>query len=282
METKTALQVHHESYCDEMLRITAEVGYKYVSIAFGSGVTLQPVDWADEIVRIKKLLDSLGLVCVMTHAPYYDLRISAEITNENMERALLRCVEATAMLGAEIAAIHPRGYYAGGVEQTEKSYEINVKNIAPLVKKAGICGCLIGIENLPTFPGWDMTFYSNIPQEHKRLIDSLSRDSVCGVWDFGHSFLANEDPSAALKLLGSRIRGTHVHDNNRKNDDHLPPYFGSINWKTEIEALKQTGYTGYLTMELEYQSRINERDFIREYFKTAHDNCNKLSAMLCD
>ncbi len=282
MEAKVAIQIQHDNFCNEMLKTAAECGYKYISMGFGSSKCFNSDDWSDEIISIKKLLRSLGLVCVMAHAPYYDLRISAEILDETMEKALLRCVEATAMLGAEIVAIHPRGCYINGVEQTEKSYEINVKNIAPLAKKAGNYGCLIGIENLPVFPGWDMTFYSNFPEEHKRLIDSFSPDSVCGVWDFGHSFLANEDPAAALKLLGSRIRGTHVHDNHCKNDDHLPPGFGLIDWKTEIAALKQTGYSGYLTMELDYQPRISETDYIREFFKAAYDNCRELSKMLCD
>ena len=94
-----------------MLEISAKNGFQYVSMGFGSSKCFHHDDWAEETVKIKTALDALGLRCVMTHAPYYDLRISADFLDDAMETALLRCVKATSMLGGEIMAIHPRGYY---------------------------------------------------------------------------------------------------------------------------------------------------------------------------
>lgn len=266
---KTALQIQAHFFCPEMLEIAAEAGFRYIAMGFGSSRCFHEDGWEKEIETLSRAIERNGLACVMTHAPYYDLRISAEITDDAMETALLRCTEATAALGAEIMAIHPRGFYRDGKEDTEQSYYWNRKNLTPLVEMAKRCGCKIGIENLPTFPGWDMTFYSNFPDEHLRLIDSFDPSAVCGVWDFGHSYLANSDPSAVLRRFRGKIGGTHVHDNHRNNDEHLIPFDGTIDWRSEMAALADTGFDGYLTMELEYEPLTRDRAQILAYAEKA-------------
>lgn len=282
MSGKIALQIQHHYCCDEMLTAAAECGFKYISLGFGSSRHFERSAYMGEIVRLRKLLDSLGLTCVMTHAPYYDLRISAEILDPDMEDALLRCVEATSMLGAEIMAVHPRACYENGKENVKASFSANVKNFLPLVKYASVCGVKIGIENLPVFPGWDLTFFSNFPESHKDLIDYYASDNVCGVWDFGHSHLANGRESASvLKKFGNRIQGTHVHDNMGDNDSHLTPFMGNIDWSSEMSALSSFRYSGYLTMELDYSEELARNyNEVRSFIRNAYVACSRLDNML--
>ncbi|MBQ8401067.1 MAG: sugar phosphate isomerase/epimerase [Clostridia bacterium] len=293
MAPKVALQIQHDRYWRNMLRIVAENGFRYVSMGFGSSKCFHRDDWQTEIGRIREELARNNLRCVMTHAPYYDLRISAEVLDEAMETALLRCVKATAMLGGEIMAVHPRGYYrnadgseapdgfyGNGIEIPEESCRRNIQNLLPLAEEAKRCGCRVGIENLPVFPGWTMTFCSNFPDIHKRIIDAFDPDAVCGIWDFGHSYLANEDPAAVLASFGGRIRGTHVHDNNHRGDHHWTPFFGTIDWKSEMAALGGNGYEGYLTMELEYDRLAEDPENINDFARTAYRNVCRLYDML--
>lgn len=272
MDRKVALQIRWEEDWRAMLPYTAENGFKYVSMAFGDGINFFENDWEDEIREMKEMLDSLGLVCIMTHAPYYNLLISVEILDEKMELALMRCMKATVMLGADLMAVHPRAWLRNELEDVGKSYFYNMQNLLPLVKEAERLGCRIGIENLPTYPNWAATFYSNFPEEHKRLIDDFNSPAVCGVWDFGHAHLATEDQAAAIAVLGSRIKGTHVHDNFRKVDDHLPPTEGEIDWKVMMQALKATGFDGYLTLEVHYYDWLKQgteaiRDRVRHLYE---------------
>ena len=292
MERKVALQIQHDANWRNMLEISAANGFRYVALGFGSSKCFHSEDWAEEIQNIRSVLDTLGLRCVMTHAPYYDLRISADFLDDAMEKALLRCVRATSMLGSDIMAIHPRGYYrteepvpengfyANGVEQPEESFRWNVKNLLPLVEEAVRCGCRVGIENLPVFPGWAMTFCSNFPEIHRRLIDAFDPAGVCGVWDFGHSYLTNKDSAAVLASFGKRICGTHVHDNDRTGDQHLTPLTGTIDWQAEMAALSGNGYCGYLTMELVYEHLYDDFAALNACVKTAYENCCRLDAML--
>ena len=183
-----------------------------------------------------------------------------------------KCGPVIRVLGADLMAVHPRAWLRNELEDVEKSYFYNMQNLLPLVKEAERLGCRIGIENLPTYPNWAVTFYSNFPEEHKRLIDDFNSPAVCGVWDFGHAHLATEDQAAAIAVLGSRIKGTHVHDNFRKVDDHLPPTEGEIDWKVMMQALKATGFDGYLTLEVHYYDWLKQgpeaiRDRVRHLYE---------------
>ncbi|MBQ3176434.1 MAG: sugar phosphate isomerase/epimerase [Clostridia bacterium] len=292
MERKVALQIQHDGKWEQMLEISADCGFRYVSMGFGSSKCFHRDDWQAETEKIRTKLDTLGLRCVMTHAPYYDLRISADFLDEAMETALLRCVKATSILGGEIMAIHPRGYYrdegpvpengfyGNGKEVPEESYAHNIKNLRPLVEEAIRCGCRVGVENLPVFPGWAMTFCSHDLVIHKRLIDDLDPAGVCGVWDFGHAYLTHADSAAVLAAFGNRICGTHVHDNDKKGDHHWTPFSGTINWQAEMAALAGNGYAGYLTMELVYDHLYTDTPALREFVRTAYENCCKLEDMM--
>jgi len=292
MDKKVALQIQHDRNWQKMLEISAKNGFQYVSMGFGSSKCFHHDDWAEKTVKIKTALDALGLRCVMTHAPYYDLRISADFLDDAMETALLRCVKATSMLGGEIMAIHPRGYYrdegpvpengfyGNGKEIPEESFRYNVQNLTPLVEEAIRCGCRVGVENLPVFPGWAMTFCSNFPDIHRRLIDALDPAGVCGVWDFGHSYLANADSAAVLASFGSRICGTHVHDNDHTGDHHWTPLTGTIDWPAEMAALAGNGYGGYLTMELVYEHLYEDDTALNAFVRTAYENCCRLDDMM--
>ena len=292
MERKVALQIQHDNKWEQMLEISAKSGFRYVSMGFGSSKCFHNSDWETEIQKIRGKLDSLGLRCVMTHAPYYDLRISADFLDDAMETALLRCVQATAALGGEIMAIHPRGYYrddnpvpdngfyGNGKEVPEQSYAYNIRNLRPLVDEAIRCGCRIGVENLPVFPGWAMTFCSHDPDIHKRLIDDLDPAGVCGVWDFGHAYLTHEDSAAVLSTFGNRICGTHVHDNDRSYDHHWTPMTGTIDWSKQMAALGGNHYKGYLTMELVYEHLYENEEALLTFVRTAYENCCALEEML--
>ena len=302
MDKKTAVQVRFDGRLDDTLRAAAQAGFRYVSIGFGSYEGFARGDRKEEIAALAETLADLGLTCVMTHSPYYDLRISAEVTYPKIDISVARCLEASAMLGAPIMAIHPRGCYTSGTrdpggkdsynlrglmpddidgcyslgrEDRERSLELNLAYWKPLAGRAKEIGCLIGVENLPVFPGWEMTFFSSDPDSQIRLIDGLG-EGACGVWDFGHAYLTNKGDTGPLKKLGSRIKGLHVHDNDLTSDQHLIPFMGSMDWDAQMSALRQTGFDGYVTLELAYEG---ENDIV-SFMKRAYEAGSRLCGML--
>jgi sugar phosphate isomerase/epimerase len=70
--------------------------------------------------------------------------------------------------------------------------------------------------------------------------------------DLGHANM-KEGVETAYKLLAPRIRSTHVHDNNGKDDSHLFPFLsngGSIDWTRAMNSLRTTPDQYPLLLEL--------------------------------
>lgn len=266
MGGKVALQLRTLEPWAEMAGMMHRAGFRYVSIAFGDDEdNLTSDNWREYVENIDRVLKQNELKCVMTHAPYYSLMISAEQRDEKMELAMLRTVEATRILGAEICAVHPRSVLLPGVPALEatdraRSLEENLIAFAPLVEACERLGVKLGVENLMKYvtnPGLP-PFYSYLVEDHIELIDKLNSESVCGVWDFGHANLCDEDHAERIRRIGGRIMGTHVHNNDAINDNHYPPFYPdassyyvrrSIDWRAVMAALKDTGFDGYLTLE---------------------------------
>lgn len=85
------------------------------------------------------------------------------------------------------------------------------------------------------------------------LVEMLERDldaphaGIC--LDFGHAHLMG-DVADAVETAAEHVIATHVHDNRRKEDEHLVPYQGSINWDMALTTMQKIGYDATYLMEL--------------------------------
>lgn len=85
------------------------------------------------------------------------------------------------------------------------------------------------------------------------LVEMLERDldaphaGIC--LDFGHAHLMG-DVADAVETAAEHVIATHVHDNRRKDDEHLVPYQGSINWDMALTTMQKIGYDATYLMEL--------------------------------
>lgn len=71
-------------------------------------------------------------------------------------------------------------------------------------------------------------------------------------FDIGHANM-NEGVETAYKLMKKRIRSTHIHDNDGKDDSHLFPLMnekGSIDWTKSMELLRSAPGQYPLVLEL--------------------------------
>ena len=85
------------------------------------------------------------------------------------------------------------------------------------------------------------------------LVTMLERDldaphaGIC--LDFGHAHLMG-DVADAVETAAEHLIATHVHDNRRRDDEHLVPYLGTINWDLALMTMQKIGYDGTYLMEL--------------------------------
>jgi sugar phosphate isomerase/epimerase len=67
--------------------------------------------------------------------------------------------------------------------------------------------------------------------------------------DFGHAHLM-EDVVDAIEAASEHIIATHVHDNRGRDDAHLVPGLGTIDWSAALMTMRKIGYAGTYVMEL--------------------------------
>jgi len=103
----------------------------------------------------------------------------------------------------------------------------------------------------------------NIPNElssPERLLqfEELTHIGLNYVFDTGHANLAG-GVEAAFELMKARIRSTHIHDNNGKEDQHLFPYSGggTIDWKKVSQLLHSRPNQYPLLLELKEKPDVS-------------------------
>lgn len=136
----------------------------------------------------------------------------------------------------EIAETIPFRYFIQHIgvaheEYNERKIEAAFTSLEELSLFAGQRGVRILLENIP-----------NGFSSAERLVYFLNETHLdlgfC--FDTGHANMG-EGVAAAFEVMKSRIRSTHIHDNDGKDDKHLFPTVsegGTVDWKRTMELLR--------------------------------------------
>jgi len=88
-------------------------------------------------------------------------------------------------------------------------------------------------------------------------------------FDVGHAHL-NEGVEEAFRLMKERLRSTHLHDNDGREDAHLFPFYsaeGTVDWQKTVRLLSSCGEGTPLVLELrEVPEMKNPLETIKEIF----------------
>ncbi len=132
----------------------------------------------------------------------------------------------------EIADVVPFRYLiqhlgVSGEEFDERKLESAFSSLEELKVFAGQRGVEVLLENTPNelASGERLNYF--LRQTHLNL-------NYC--FDVGHAHIAH-GIEAEFEVMKERIRSTHIHDNNGKEDQHLFPTEGSIDWPKAMRLL---------------------------------------------
>jgi sugar phosphate isomerase/epimerase len=67
--------------------------------------------------------------------------------------------------------------------------------------------------------------------------------------DYGHAHIMG-DLAEAIETLSGHLWTTHVHDNRGRQDDHLVPFAGTIDWDAAMMETQKIGYDGPMMFEV--------------------------------
>ncbi|HET6959231.1 MAG TPA: sugar phosphate isomerase/epimerase family protein [Vicinamibacterales bacterium] len=114
------------------------------------------------------------------------------------------------------------------------------RSVEELVRIAEPLGVKIALEVIPN----ELSRAASIVHFIEEDFDGVG---IC--LDIGHAHL-DGDVIDAVETVSEHLIATHLHDNAGRNDDHLVPFEGTIDWPGALLAVQKIGYDGPFMLEV--------------------------------
>ena len=205
-------------------------------------------NWDEIAWRIRKALDAGGLVCNQTHAPM-DFSAACKLCPKTpeMER-IIRAFRFSQILGAKTVVVHA----VTDVKPVDFiPYNLRFYKLLEPYAKAAIVK--IAVENLFKFDAKFHRFEGVFETGEKlsSFVQKLRSPQFVACVDTGHAALTGTPPEKLIAGMNkSLVKCVHLHDNDGKDDLHLLPYSGVLDWDEILSSLKKIGYDGDITFEI--------------------------------
>ena len=203
-------------------------------------------EFTKELEAQKALINSHGLTVSQAHAPWrHPVQDATPEGRAFWTEAMKKSILGTHTLGAHRFIVHPLMPYFDSDKNPEEVWALNEAFVAELADYAKQYGVTVCVENLP-FPSYPLTTVEQVCE----LVDKLDRENLKVCLDTGHAAIFfGSDVGAAVRYIGKRLEAVHIHDNMGKQDEHLIPGDGIIDWDGFAVALKEIGFSGVVSLE---------------------------------
>lgn len=162
-----------------------------------------------------------------------------QVRIDHTRRALSLCAE----LGAPHITTEPGGPLEPG-QSRQQAINLFVEVLKPLAEHADSCGVMLLIEPEPGL-------LLETTDQYLEVAEKVNAPSIGLNFDVGHAYCVSEDIPRAIAKLGGHIRHYHLEDiAATRVHHHLVPGTGAIDFNEVLNAIRQTGYDGWLTVEL--------------------------------
>lgn len=207
------------------------------------------LDWQENLADFKAFCDKENIPLLQTHLHMYDPK-DPRIEDHGWEREMLRrTVEGSGILKTKWAVAHPLHEQRKGY--TKNDYlQLNLEFWGPIAERAAQMGFGLSFENMVQHEGAPYE-YACTAEDLIELTDAFKISNVGINWDFGHANISVPDELSQLRLMGKRLKSTHIADNHGLRDEHLPPFYGNLNWHKLMQVLAEIGYKGDFTYEVQ-------------------------------
>jgi sugar phosphate isomerase/epimerase len=215
-------------------------------------------DWLDYAKSLKEAAESAQIDFSQLHAPMFSL-----LGKDAQEQLTLtkRSFYIAQALGAPYLVVHPQFLPDCLYDNRhDEMLSYNLEFYQSLLEDSAKTGVKIALENMfsydPKIDRLCQTYFS-LPEDLLELLDHTEgREQFVICLDVGHANIIGKDtPADYIRKFDKDLKLLHLHDNFGKSDDHMPPYYGTIDWDDTIHALREVGYTGVLSLEAQMLAR---------------------------
>src|SRR5262249_53780386 len=146
-------------------------------------------------------------------------------------------------LGAPNITTEPGGPVEKG-QSWSAALKLFVEELKPVIEHAEKVGVLLLVEPEPEL----LIEKAEQFEEFMRHIDS---PAVGLNFDVGHAYCVKDDPATTIPRVAKYIRHFHLEDiAATRVHQHLIPGDGAIDFASALKAIRDIGYTGWVTIEL--------------------------------
>lgn len=247
----------------------SECGFKYLDYSFYDldtivGTPLESDNYKEYLDKIIEKCKLLGVKFVQAHAPMGKFLVKDKDYEEYVT-ALKRCIECCSYLKIENLVVHTG--HKSGIDK-QGCFELNKEFFLTILDFAKELNVKILAENYNKCVNPSAYYYIDNVYDLLEFIKYVNHPNLYACYDIGHANMQDTPQHEQIKHLGKYLKALHVQDNNKLVDYHVAPFFGTTNYDSVIEGLKEIGYNGYFTLEANYF-------FMRDEFRTTFGE-NKL------
>ena len=226
------------------------------------------VQWYDKDWKISqeeqvKLCKKLGLNIIFAHLGYQNINSiweegqAGEREVERYKKDIKNCKEN----GIDMVIMH---LVSGKV--APQYNKLGLERLGQITEYAKKLDVKIAFENTK-IKGYLEYVLSNIKDENI---------GIC--FDAGH-YHAHFNDEFNFELFKNRIFAVHLHDNDKSDDLHLIPFDGTLDWQDTMRKLKESNYSGPITLELCYRYEYLNMS-LDEFYKIGYESGIKLAELI--
>lgn len=225
---------------EKFLKLTSKAGFDGVELNFREEggdltdhTTLRDAEKLGKLVRDNDL--ETAAISTTLHNIYAISSSNSKLRDRGIDIAS-KMIDFAGAMGAPVVQVVPGVLF----EETPYhiGYELAQEALSRLGDQAAAAGVIVGLENVCN------NFLSN-PLEFKRFIDEINHPAVQFYLDNGNA-LKTGIPEHYIALMGEQTCCVHFKDYRIKCDDYVPLLEGDINWPSNLQALKDVSYDGYV------------------------------------
>lgn len=254
-KTSPTLNAQIERHIDAGFRF---LDFNFLDWASADDLPFMRDGWRAWLESGRKTAEARGARFNQAHAPMPVCCLGQEY--EKYVRACVRAFDGAQLLGIPWMVFHhlpPKAYgFADKWDADRRFFE-------RMQAEAHRTGVGIAVENL--FCGGEIDGKTVLPVEYPLRLAEYFDDPLIGICcDVGHAHIEkfnrvspddSVNPADAIRRYGDRLKALHIHDNSGAGDEHIPPFYGSINWADVIAALRDIRYAHSFTFEAHNTAR---------------------------
>lgn len=237
----------------ERIDCVCEAGFKYIDLS------MYVIGKDDELLVSENWCDNAKIILentqkkakfVQAHSPGGNPLSEDSAAVDELVRATIRAIDVCGVLKIPNIVVH-----AGmrkGISK-EESFERNrefFRKLFPAMERNGVN---VLCENSTQKNMGDM-YFTNTGTDMKEFVKYVNHPLFHACWDTGHGNCEGSQYNQ-ITTLGSDLYALHINDNRGNGDEHILPYFGTLNLDEIMNALVDVGYKGYFTFEAGFSLR---------------------------